>query len=144
MTLIRPGNYMLGLSWLPKACNFIKKESLAQVFSFEFREISKNTFHRTPPVAASGFREGRSHKLIKVIKWSISTLFFHRQVCHRLFQLDQSSEQALFFIFIFNCLSLILSHCRPMLPSRRNHSANMQYKSMVWLLSEKSDLGYMM
>ena len=37
-----------------KACNFIKKESLAQVFSCEFCEISKNIFfYRTPPVAAS-------------------------------------------------------------------------------------------
>ena len=33
------------------ACNFIKKESLTQVFSYEFCEISKNTFfYRTPPV----------------------------------------------------------------------------------------------
>ena len=38
-----------------KVCNFIKKESLAQVFSCEFCEISKNTFfYRTPLVAASG------------------------------------------------------------------------------------------
>ena len=38
-----------------EACNFIKKEALAQVFSFEFCEISKNTFfYRTPLVAASG------------------------------------------------------------------------------------------
>ena len=37
-----------------EACNFIKKETLAQVFSFEFCEISKNTFsYRTPLVAAS-------------------------------------------------------------------------------------------
>ena len=36
------------------ACNFIKKESLAQVFSGEFCEISKNIFfYRTPHVAAS-------------------------------------------------------------------------------------------
>ena len=35
------------------ACNFIKKETLAQVFSCEFYKISKNTFsYRTPPVAA--------------------------------------------------------------------------------------------
>ena len=27
-----------------EACNFIKKETLAQVFSWEFCEISKNTF----------------------------------------------------------------------------------------------------
>ena len=33
----------------PQACNFIKKETLVQVFSCEFCEISKNTFfHRTP------------------------------------------------------------------------------------------------
>ena len=36
------------------ACNFIKKETLAQVFSCEFCEISKNTFsYRTPLVAGS-------------------------------------------------------------------------------------------
>ena len=36
------------------ACNFIKKESLAQVFFCEFCKISKNTlFYRTPQVAAS-------------------------------------------------------------------------------------------
>ena len=35
-------------------CNFIKKKSLAQVFSCEFCKISKNTFsYRTPLVAAS-------------------------------------------------------------------------------------------
>ena len=37
-----------------QACNFIKTETLAQVFSSEFCEISKNIFfYRTPPVAAS-------------------------------------------------------------------------------------------
>ena len=37
-----------------QVCNFIKKETLALVFSCEFFEISKNTFsYRTPPVAAS-------------------------------------------------------------------------------------------
>ena len=36
------------------SCNFIKKETLAQVFSCEFFEISKNTScYRTPLVAAS-------------------------------------------------------------------------------------------
>ena len=39
---------------LPEACNFVKKEPLAQVFSCEFCEVSKNTFcYRIPPVAAS-------------------------------------------------------------------------------------------
>ena len=29
---------------VPQACNFIEKQTLAQVFSAEFCEISKNTF----------------------------------------------------------------------------------------------------
>ena len=42
------------LSCRPGACNFIKKETLAQMFSCEFCEISKNTFpYRTPTIAAS-------------------------------------------------------------------------------------------
>ena len=37
-----------------KANNFIKKETLAQIFSCEFCEILKNIFsYRTPPVTAS-------------------------------------------------------------------------------------------
>ena len=39
---------------MPEACNFIKKEALAQVLSCQFCEISKNTFsYRTLSVAAS-------------------------------------------------------------------------------------------
>ena len=42
------------IKWLTSACKFIKKETLAQVPSCEFCEISKNTFfYRTPLVAAS-------------------------------------------------------------------------------------------
>ena len=38
-----------------EASNSIKKETLAQVFSYELCEIFKNNlFYRTPPVAASG------------------------------------------------------------------------------------------
>ena len=60
------------------ACNFIKKETLAQVFSCDFCEISKNTFsYRTPPVAASkvsfikqSFR--RPSETPSLDKWTIS------------------------------------------------------------------------
>ena len=47
------------------ACNFIKKETLAQVFSCEFFEISKNTFfYRTPLVATSRlYKQQISHLL---------------------------------------------------------------------------------
>ena len=42
-----PANFLKNRLW-------IKNETLAQVFFYEFWEISRNTFfHRTPPVAAS-------------------------------------------------------------------------------------------
>ena len=56
-----------------KACNFIKKETLAQVLSCEFCEISKNTFcYRTPLVAASEYKSFYSfydHSLIILIHY---------------------------------------------------------------------------
>ena len=43
------GSQMQSLS--PKACKFIKKETLTQMLSYEFCKISKNTFsYRTPPM----------------------------------------------------------------------------------------------
>ena len=46
--------------------NFIKKGTLAQVFSLWFCEISKNTsFYRTPLVAASVVRRNTKHKKMK-------------------------------------------------------------------------------
>ena len=40
-----------------QACRLIKKETLVQVFSCEFCEVSKNTFsYRTPPLTASAWR----------------------------------------------------------------------------------------
>ena len=39
---------------ISQACNFIRKETLAQVFSCEFSKSSKNNFsYRASPVAAS-------------------------------------------------------------------------------------------
>ena len=47
-------SFLIKLQCRPKACNFIEKETLAQVFSCEFCKICKNNFfHRTPLVAAS-------------------------------------------------------------------------------------------
>ena len=51
-----------------QACIFIKKETLAQVFSYEFCEISKNAFsYRTPSVAAS-------EPVELVLLWAVSKL----------------------------------------------------------------------
>ena len=49
------GKHLCQSFFFNKACNFIKKEILAQMFSCEFYEISRNTFfQRTPLVATSG------------------------------------------------------------------------------------------
>ena len=39
---------------MPEACDYIKKEILAQVFSCDYlRNFEEELFYRTPPVAAS-------------------------------------------------------------------------------------------
>ena len=44
----------MSLFLVPRSCNFIEKETLAQVLLCEFCKIFKNThFYRTPPVTAS-------------------------------------------------------------------------------------------
>ena len=42
-------NTCIGVSFYAEACNFIKKETLAQVFSFEFCDIFKNTYFTGSP-----------------------------------------------------------------------------------------------
>ena len=49
-----------------KACNFVKKETLAQVFSCEFCEISKNTFFHRTPLAAASDRLSKSHSILTI------------------------------------------------------------------------------
>ena len=50
-------------------CNFIKKETLAQVFFCEFCEISKNTFfHGTPLVNTSGIMARKDLFMLHYIK----------------------------------------------------------------------------
>ena len=49
------GKHLCQSLFFDKVANFIEIETLAQIFSCEFCEISKNTlFYRTPPVAAFG------------------------------------------------------------------------------------------
>ena len=52
-----PPKFSVDVPFFPQACNFIKKETLAQVFSYEFCKFSKNTLpYRTPPPVASIFK----------------------------------------------------------------------------------------
>ena len=63
-----------------QVCNFIKKETLAQVSPCEFCIISKNTFsYRTTPVAASvniyQWRgKGLTERFLKTSFWTTSQL----------------------------------------------------------------------
>ena len=59
-----------------KICNFIKKETLAQVFSFEFCEISKNTFLIEQPLVATSETCTMEH-FAKIIEG----LFGRKDVC---------------------------------------------------------------
>ena len=68
----------------PQACDFIKKETLAQLFACEFCETSKNTFlHRTPLVAASLISKFVSLKLEVLGWWFFSTKTFLRKFSWR-------------------------------------------------------------
>ena len=61
-------------------CKFIKKESLAQVFSYEFCEFSKSTLlHRTPLLAASVFHTKIYDK--QVLKKFLSKLTRKQNIC---------------------------------------------------------------
>ena len=71
-----------------KTCNFIKKETMAQVFSCECCEIFKNTFlYRTPPVATSILNNAKS--MILSTSEIIPENFFSKQQFHTCFQLRQ-------------------------------------------------------
>ena len=51
-----------------QVCNLIKKKTLAQVFSCEFCDFSKNTyFYRTPLVAASASAQQTMNSRLAVI-----------------------------------------------------------------------------
>ena len=63
----------------PETCNFIKKETVEQVFSCEFHEIFKNTFfHRTHLVAASriSFRDKIRGEKNVFCRFHVLLLFF--------------------------------------------------------------------
>ena len=75
-----------------EACNFIKKECLAQIFSCEFCEISKNTFfYRSPPVVAFvGCTSFDSETNTHVLNPTIDFILF-----------TESFEEPLFYFFVF-------------------------------------------
>ena len=89
----------LGLQFILQAyaCNFIKKQTLAQVFSCEFCKISKNTFfHGTPLVAISVFPRCYVAKQLFGIEYFTDILSFEK--------FSKNLHQNLKFIFLFSTL----------------------------------------
>ena len=75
---------------VPQACNFIKKETQAQVFSCEFCKIFKNTFlYRTLLVAASGLpiMFDLKNDNSEVVVWG----FFRKKLFRKISQNSQES-----------------------------------------------------
>ena len=86
-----------------EAGNFIKKETLAQVLSCEFCEVSKKTFsYRTPPVAASEIPNA-SNNLLKTNKFYCTVSLF--QV--RMFSQNKVAK-TIFHIFSLKLEILVL------------------------------------
>ena len=78
----------------PEASNFIKKETLAQVFLCEFCEISKNTCsYRTPLVPASNSGPLRLKEICKLIS--------HRNCTGQYFSYSSDITGSLIQIFIY-------------------------------------------
>ena len=78
-----------------EAYNFIKKETLAQVFSCEFCEISKNTFfYRTPLVATSvltkHFQDIKKLTLSYILKLFLNFRKFEPQYFYKLYCFKKS------------------------------------------------------
>ena len=87
-------NKVAGLS--PRACNFIKKETLSQVFSCEFYEISKNTFFTEHLLVTA------SHLTTKLM-WNTPRLF-DLQKNHVVFYRDDNCMVFPVAKMILNCL----------------------------------------
>ena len=95
-----------------------KKETLAQVFSYEFCEISKNTFsHRTPPVAPSTITAIfmiTDDKILANVRWIIlpcSKLSFSK-VLIKHYRLHSIALQILFLYHFMSSKSFLHSHSK--------------------------------
>ena len=64
----------------PESCNFIKKETLAQVFSCEFCEISKNTF-LTEHIWTIASEFLRQLQEVKIFDWYMFIVYWFSQLC---------------------------------------------------------------
>ena len=70
-----------------EACSFIKKETLAQVFSYEFRKISKNTFF-TEHLWATTVEFIKQYHPLLFKSWTLTHLFMITSISYLHFALN--------------------------------------------------------
>ena len=87
------------VSFSNKACNFIKKETLAQVFPCEFCKISKNTFSYKASSAAASFFNYIKKRLQQLLTFENN--FFKE---HPWWLLLKLTKELWFFCFLSVCL----------------------------------------
>ena len=98
-----------------RPATFLKKETLAQMFSCEFYEISKNTFfHRTPVVAASAYCKHISN-LSQEINLSIPEPDDENALAYKSKILVPGEFVLLYYtdIYLLNHLFIIMLGCEP-------------------------------
>ena len=127
-----PTNCLSVFDHFIRACNFIKKETLAQVFSCEFCEISKNTFsYRAPLVTAS------ANSLLWWSKWNNWPWCFFKLV--RLLSRDLKLLRCL-VLFLFPMLVLVQSFFKPMVvcndKNKQIKSNKSKYQNIIYQITE--------
>ena len=106
------------------ACNFIKKETLVQVFSCEFCDISKNTYsYRTPLVAASQWCNQVYVKFVSIVNFILRQTFFLKLYATLL---NLPTKTFLIFVFSFFVFHSTVSAQRRMLHL-------IQTKQVIWI-----------
>ena len=89
-----------------KACNFIKKETQAQVFSHKFCEISKNMFSTEPAAEHLQVTTSAPSSLLSLILLLISPMFVFRSISKGFKEFEPGISFSLrhfhcFFVFFF-------------------------------------------
>ena len=116
---LRPATLLKKRLWhRPKACNFNKKETLAQVFSCEFWEISQNTFfteHLWTTASEKECAVNTNNSYTKKTHSKEQLLSFHFMTWSNHFRKRRNFGHL--FDFIFKC-NVVIIHREDMLEER--------------------------
>ena len=123
-----------------KACIFIKKEFLTQLFSCEFCKFSKNTFfYRTPSVAAKILNVICRTLIMTVVKGALSALSQYLATESSLKMMKNAfyfTSKTLFFLKIFKFLPWLFGHVTNWL-GKKDQASFKFYDVTAWLTNNR-------